>query len=259
MQRHDVAQADVAALMAFLIGVEFPANSVGELPLSYLSANQREKAEALLVNAEEIFEMYRVKEEKKAASQLRFKPYEPLSTAGLRSAERVAAVRQLISEGHYETAVEETKILINVALQGLRYLQTYDWLFLRALVTFGYLGWMAYAITIVVDAFVVKKSIPPKRTLAGFLSLSSILTALYASFIVSKSPWTYYLYAVFPVVFWGEVIARKAGLVQGGRELFSDINSFGAVITFIFNMIAYITVIILLVNVPRFPNTLLHN
>ena len=46
IRRHDVSQADVAALMAHLLGVEFPANSVGELPLSYLSANIKEKAEA---------------------------------------------------------------------------------------------------------------------------------------------------------------------------------------------------------------------
>lgn len=247
IERHDVAQADVAALMAFLLGVEFPANSVGELPLPYLSADQREKAKALLVNAQGILEMYLVKEEKKAASQLRFKPYGPLSTEGLGPAERISAVRQLIDRGHYDEAVEEIKILINVALQGLRYLQTYDWLFLRTLVTIGYLGWMAYAITIVVDAFVVKKRIPPQRTLSGIMLLSSLLVAFYASFIISKSPWTYYVYAFFPVVFWGEVIARRAGLAQGGRELFDQINSISAIITFVFDVVAYVTVIILLV------------
>jgi len=49
IQRHDVAQADVAALMAYLAGLEFPVNSVGELPLSYLSASTEEKANAALL------------------------------------------------------------------------------------------------------------------------------------------------------------------------------------------------------------------
>src|SRR5438045_4609873 len=56
VQRHDVAQADVAALMAYLVGLSFPVNSVGELPLSYLSADLPEKAEAALANARGILE-----------------------------------------------------------------------------------------------------------------------------------------------------------------------------------------------------------
>ena len=61
--RHDVNQADVAALMAYLAGLEFPVNSVGELPLDYAAAGPDELAEAVLVNGSSVLEMYRVKEE----------------------------------------------------------------------------------------------------------------------------------------------------------------------------------------------------
>jgi len=60
--RHDVAQADVAALMAYLVGLDFPVNSVGELPLEFLGAGDETKAKAALTNAKQILEMYNVKE-----------------------------------------------------------------------------------------------------------------------------------------------------------------------------------------------------
>lgn len=243
VRRHDISQADVAALMAYLIGTEFPANSVGELPLPYLAADAKEKAEALLVNAQGILEMYRVKEEQKQQRQLRFVPYSPLSAEGLTPEERLSTIRGLITERKYEEAVEECDALISLTLNGLRYLQTYDWLFLRTVVTLGYLGWMAFALTTVVDTFVVPEPKPPQRSLAGITFFSSILVALYSSFVISSSPSTYYIYCFFPVVFWEEVYARRTSIVEGGRILFGHIKSAGAVLTFAVNVGLYIAVL----------------
>ncbi|KAK0388698.1 hypothetical protein NLU13_4941 [Sarocladium strictum] len=246
VRRHDVAQADVAALMAYLIGTEFPANSVGELPLSYLAADNKEKATASLVNAQGILEMYHVKEEKKKASELRYKPFGPLSGDEATPEKRVAAIAELIKNEKYEEAAEECDALIGLAIDGLRYLQTYDWLFLRVLITIGYLGWMAYALTTVLNIFVVKENVAPKRSVLGVMSFSSVLIGLYASFVVSKSPVAYYAYAFFPVFFWEEVYARRSSLAEGRRILFSDVSSASAVLGFALNTVVYIGVIVLM-------------
>ncbi|KAK7956854.1 phosphatidylinositolglycan class N [Apiospora aurea] len=243
VRRHDVAQADVAALMTYLVGTEFPANSVGELPLSYLSASVEEKAKASLVNAQGILEMYRVKENSKIATELRFRPYAPLSAEGQTLEARLGAIRGLIEKGRSEEAIEETAALIQLALEGLRYLQTYDWLFLRVLITIGYLGWMAYAITTVVDLHVLQGSTQPQRSLGGVLFFSSILVALYASFIVSRSPVTYYAYAFFPVLFWEEVFARRESLAKGRRALFGHVTSGPRVLSLVVNSVLYLGVI----------------
>jgi phosphatidylinositol glycan class N len=243
VRRHDVAQADVAALMAYLVGVEFPANSVGELPLSYLTADLGEKAEASLVNAQGVLEQYRVKEEKKKATELKYRPYKPLSDPGLDPESRVAHIRQLIDTGNYEEAIEESAALMKVGLGGLRYLQTYDWLFLRALITVGYLGWMAYALTVVIDLHVLHGRLQPYRTLPGAVIFSSALAALYASFVISKSPLTYYAYAFFPVFFWEEVYARRESLVEGRKQLFGHIKSGGNLASLVFNCAVYVGII----------------
>ncbi|RSL59987.1 GPI ethanolamine phosphate transferase 1 [Fusarium sp. AF-6] len=243
VRRHDVAQADVAALMSYLIGAEFPANGVGELPLEFLSASPKEKAEASLVNAQVILEQYRVKEEKKRATELRYRPYGPLSEENLSPEDRTGHIHALIEAGQYEEAIEESDVLITIGLQGLRYLQTYDWLFLRALITIGYLGWIAYALTTVLSLYVLQHSVPSQRNLLGFFFFSSIIVGLYASFIVSKSPPSYYLYTFFPVLFWEEVYARRNSISQGCQALFGHIKSGGAVAALIFNTVLYIGVL----------------
>ncbi|KAM3501598.1 hypothetical protein MY10362_005421 [Beauveria mimosiformis] len=243
VRRHDVAQADIAALMAYLTGLDFPANSVGELPLSFLAGTNKEKAQASLVNAQGILEMYRVKEAKKMTTELRFRPYSPFSDENASPDQRIDAIKALIESQKYEEAIEETNALIQVTLQGLRYLQTYDWLFLRALITIGYLGWMAYAITTVVELFVVGQKFKPQRSAIGLVFFSSVLVTLYASFIISQSSVTYYLYAVFPVVFWEEVFASRRSLAEGRKILFAHIKSASAMLSFGLYVIIYVGVI----------------
>ncbi|KAJ4300245.1 Glycosyl phosphatidyl inositol anchor synthesis [Collariella sp. IMI 366227] len=237
------AFADVAALMAYLVGTEFPANSVGELPLSFLTADLKEKAEASLINARGILEQYRVKEERKKDTELRYRPYGPLSEEGLEPDARVAHIQQLIEAGSYEEAIEESAALMKIGLGGLRYLQTYDWLFLRALITVGYLGWVAYALTTVINLHVLHGRIQPSRNLTGTIVAASALTALYASFAISKSPPTYYAYAFFPVFFWEEVYARRESLAQGRKELFSHVKSGASFVSLIFNCAIYVGII----------------
>ncbi|KAH7391466.1 GPI ethanolamine phosphate transferase-like protein [Cadophora sp. MPI-SDFR-AT-0126] len=227
IQRHDVAQADVAALMAYLVGLDFPVNSVGELPLSFLAGDIAAKSEAFLANARGILDMYRVKEEQKKATELRYRPFKALGDEEHSVNHRITAIRALIDEGRHEEAIKETAALVNVGIAGLRYLQTYDWLFLRTLITIGYLGWIAFALTTVVDLHVLHGKTETSRTLTGTIFFSSVLVILYASFIVSKSPYTYYAYAIFPVAFWEEVHARRKALDAGRKALFDHITSAG--------------------------------
>lgn len=225
IQRNDVDQADVAALMAYLVGLDFPTNSVGVLPLTYLDKDNKAKAEALLVNAKQILEMYRVKEEIKRAHALHYKPFPGLGDAEHSVEYRVSQIQMAIDAGNLEEAVSQTYDLIDLGLDGLRYLQTYDWLFLRAIVTLGYLGYIAFAITTVMDLHVLNEDSQAQRTTQSIVVFSSILVVLYSVLLKQRSPAWYYAYAFFPVLFWEEVYARRSSLIKGGKVLFSHVNT----------------------------------
>ena len=225
VSRHDVAQADVAALMAYLAGLDFPVNSVGELPLDFLSADPREKAQAKLVNAKAILEMYRVKEAQKMGQELRYTSYGAFADSLNTPEKRIADIESLIAQEQYEESILESTKLLQVGLDGLRYLQTYDWLFLRTLVTAGYLGWIAYALTTVIDLHILHGNTESSRNIMTSSLFVSILVALYSVFWIQSAPWTYYAYGIFPVFFWEEVVARKQALKTGRDVLFGHINT----------------------------------
>ena len=243
IQRHDVSQADIAALMTYLAGLEFPVNSVGELPLSYLAASDKEKAAAALVNTKEVLEMYKVKEIQKQGTALRYRPYPPFAAVNASVSDRVAGIETIILAGKHVEAIELSQQLLKDGIQALRYLQTYDWLFLRALITIGYLGWIAYAMTTVIDLHVLQGNASAERTITTTSTFSSILVLLYSSFVIEKSPVTYYAYALFPVFFWEEVFARRKGFIAGAKVLFGQFEGGSGYFTFGFQAIVYIAVL----------------
>jgi phosphatidylinositol glycan class N len=230
IQRHDVDQADIAALMAYLVGLDFPTNSVGVLPLSYLDKEPKAKADALLANARQILEMYHVKEEVKKSTQLNYKAFPGLGDDQHSVEHRTSEIQKAIDAGRLEEAVDQTYDLIDLGLEGLRYLQTYDWLFLRTIVTAGYVGWIVYAITTVIDLHVLNEESSAQRTIPSMMAFSSVLAVLYSILLKQRSPIIYYAYAVFPVFFWEEIYARRSSLVKGSKVLFGHVSSAGEVI-----------------------------
>ena len=225
VQRHDVSQADVATLMAYLAGLEFPVNSVGELPLSFLAGDAKEKAEASLVNTRGILEMYRVKEEKKRATELRYKPFPPLGDKKCSVEYRLDEIKALIGRGDFVQAINKSQKLLHLGLEGLRYLQTYDWLFLRVLVTIGYVGWIAFALTSVIDLHVLQGETRTSRTFFTSAVFGAVITTFFSFLLIRKAPITFYAYGLFPMLFWEEVIARRDAVVKGSQVLLKEIKS----------------------------------
>ena len=249
VQRNDVAQADIAALMAHLAGLEYPTNSVGELPLAYLDATPELKANAMSTNAKAILEQYRVKEEGKRATEFRYQPFIPLSHEQSAST-RLAKIQKLIDDQQYGLAIEESIDLNKIGVEGMRYLQTYDWLFLRLLVTMGYLGWVAFALTSVIDLHVLDGKIVPSRSSAVTSIFSALGAVMIAYLFARSSSWRYYIYALFPLLFWEEVVARREAVKKGIDSFVAQVRSTTSWTAFSVNAVIFVGILEALVSLP---------
>lgn len=217
VERSDVNQADIASLMAYLIGTNYPANSVGELPAAYLDAPKHVKARALTENAKSIAEQYLVKEHRVEESQLSYQAFGPFSVYTV--ANRVAAIEHLLAEEHYDEAIVQAEELMTLGLSGLKYLQRYNWLLLRSLVTLGFLGWIAFAFTSFLWLFLASDE--AKKVSNSWVSplFIAIFSGLCGLLRYQNSPSHYYLYAFFPVFFWAQVLRNLETLRSGAHKL----------------------------------------
>uniref|UniRef100_A0A8C2U163 GPI ethanolamine phosphate transferase 1 n=1 Tax=Coturnix japonica TaxID=93934 RepID=A0A8C2U163_COTJA len=144
--------ADIAPLMASLIGVPFPLNSVGTLPLEYLNNTDHFKAESMFTNAVQVLEQFKVTKhmvkKKNVSLNNNYCCTVPLSDS--EQINFLKKARLYIQQQKYNEAVSLCKTLINLALEGLSYYHTYDRLFLGLSIAVSFVGWTTYVILVII-------------------------------------------------------------------------------------------------------------
>jgi len=150
-RRIDIEQADLCPLMAALIGANIPMNSVGVLPAKVLAAPERTKASLLFNNAKQILAQLYRKSDLKQQSSMFFRPFGPHASGEIR--ERIADIEASIANGKFELAMLQSTELINVALAGMSFFQTYDWQLLISVVLLAFVGWMAFTLLIILQSY----------------------------------------------------------------------------------------------------------
>ncbi|OMJ24019.1 GPI ethanolamine phosphate transferase 1 [Smittium culicis] len=241
-ERKDINQADIAPLMSSLIGIPFPMNSVGHLPLPYLNTDDDFKVRAMYTNARQILEQFIIKEEEKRRTRFNFNPFHPLSESRNMPLDRLSRARHQIATRDYSGAFKTCDEAIRLGLQGLKYYQKYDWAFLRSIITAGYLGWIAFSLVFIFKNYTnlehkidfSKLSSKQSQPLAstndslnsnpnisqpeeveglkiyeewGYLQYAFVIfTAIFSIYLLyyQEAPFIYYGYVGFPLFFWFE-------------------------------------------------------
>ncbi|KAM8731920.1 GPI ethanolamine phosphate transferase 1 isoform 2-T2 [Acanthopagrus schlegelii] len=218
IRRVDVNQADIAPLMASLIGVPIPVNSVGVLPLLYLNNSEQFKAESMYANAIQVLEQFKVKmtQKKETTLSFLFTPYQLLTES--KQAEFIHKARILIQLEKYGDAISLCRSLISHALEGLVYYHTYDRFFLGCSVVLGFVGWTSYVVVVILKTHASLNRHPsllkqiPSHTLARLCMC--VTAAITVFLLIQRSPVTYYIYCLLPVPVWYSVLKESGTLTD---------------------------------------------
>ncbi|XP_075069043.1 GPI ethanolamine phosphate transferase 1 [Mixophyes fleayi] len=236
VKRLDVNQADVAPLMTALIGVSYPLNSVGILPVEYLNSSSFFKAESMLTNACQILEQFKVKMKQKKETTLPFlfSPFSLLSES--KQLDILRKTRSYIQNGSYKEAMHLCRTLIDLALEGLTYYHTYDRFFLGISVVMGFTGWILYVILIILkmNTSITETSVSYNGASSslmrygfGALGLSTVFFL-----IIQSSPWTYYVYCLLPINIW-YAATKEFWILHSLRSYLMTVSPLGTLSFFI--------------------------
>uniref|UniRef100_A0A8C0XPX4 GPI ethanolamine phosphate transferase 1 n=1 Tax=Castor canadensis TaxID=51338 RepID=A0A8C0XPX4_CASCN len=115
----EIVSADIAPLMASLIGVPFPLNSVGRLPVDYLNGTDHFKAESVFTNAVQILEQFKVKmaQKKEVTLPFLFTPFKFLSDSEQLNILRKA--RSYIKQGKFDEVKPSCLLLCSFGAIGI--------------------------------------------------------------------------------------------------------------------------------------------
>ncbi|VDP17862.1 unnamed protein product [Schistosoma margrebowiei] len=103
--RREIQQADLCPLMASLLGIPIPVNSIGQVPVEFLKIPEYDKAKLTRANWLQIYGQLKIKyaEKKKSHFSILFREFPSLKMSDINNMEN--ACESLISSGKYHEAI----------------------------------------------------------------------------------------------------------------------------------------------------------
>lgn len=225
LKRIDINQADICPLLAALIGIPIPLQSVGIIPVDVLNTSESFKAQSMFTNVQQVYEQYQVKEKEKRKSvfSFLFTPYK-FSTS---MKEDVDRIKNLIKDEHYTAAINESISLITTTLDGIQYYHQYDINFLGASIALSFLGWLLLMVLVLLEEHtnVPQSPMVSHHPCQGCLHLTLKIVGIFVPFAIlvflaaQSKPISYYFYCLLPFAIFDAVLKRCSILLTTLRYL----------------------------------------
>ena len=185
--RKDIRQIDICPLMATLIGVPIPVNSMGSCPIEYLDTQDSYKANVMKLNAKQIYNQYLKLDSQKRENEIWYVPFSEIDCSEFNFDSQFTDVMNPLE------SIRRSKELIEIFSRGIQYLHSYDWIYLRVMIVAGYIGWFAFSILFLRNQ---EFSQPLKCFVISACVTSGVSIVLY----MKRSPIEFHIYTFFPIL-----------------------------------------------------------
>jgi len=228
--KYEINQIDIPALISGLLGINFPKNSLGVVPIDILDISDEIKSKILLGNMRQIYEIYKIENDNKSKSIL-YRTFFPLKFIE----QNIMDILNHMENNDFKSSINKILKLIKTIKEGINYVFNYDKLYLKFIVLFGHILYLIFILL-----FVEKRA---KNELSDYFfsfhkeKMTYISFGIYFFFIaflfLKHSPFRYYIYTSFPCYFIWRLLVNKKPIM------------------FNYNIIIYIIIILLFFSLVR--------
>uniref|UniRef100_A0A1B6CUA4 GPI ethanolamine phosphate transferase 1 n=1 Tax=Clastoptera arizonana TaxID=38151 RepID=A0A1B6CUA4_9HEMI len=220
--RHDINQADLVPVMATMLGLSIPVNSVGVMPAGLLNLSYHDSSLALSQNAFQMASHYGRKRDlvKSGTLPLLYRHFPQMHD----KEEDVMKnnIGKLIREKKFTEANVESKRLLELSLLGLDYYHNYYQGLLLGCVTLSFMGWILWLCCLLLpeDPLISNKNLDTgkqnneeklfKPIVDIFFAITHIIAVILI--FVQSLPLQYYVYCCLPIWLWW-IVGRKVKLI----------------------------------------------
>ncbi|XP_077295319.1 GPI ethanolamine phosphate transferase 1-like [Arctopsyche grandis] len=229
--QNDLSQADICPLIATLIGIDIPVDSVGILPDEYINVPFKDKVSFYHKNMRQMLTQFHLKKQlvENGAIALIYKPFESLTNDDI--LERSRRIEQKFDSGRFEDAIIEIKNVIQLCLAGSEYYQNYYQDILLKCMTANFLGWIFWLLTVLLQGMQInekRRHIDKSRYYRTSFNINAMINSVFGAILVltifliyvQQLPIQYYVYFSLPIFHWWKVALSW----KSWYEYFSKLN-----------------------------------
>lgn len=212
-ERSDIQQAEIAPLIAALIGVSMPVNCLFSVPIDLVGGGDEYRAHAACSSASQLTRAYYHKAAALKEKRLRFVHYHPFVEMDKWMKQKLHGA---FSHGHFGESMQSCQLLAETAMRGLDYLQRYDWLLLSTVVTLGFISWMGFLLSSLIVPHPNLDAMIPWRLFSGL-----VLSFCWSTLFWIRVPATYFAYFSLPCILIPESLGRLTYARQRSAQFIS--------------------------------------